>query len=178
MKLKVPENVEARTYTVEGDVLKTSRKYEAGDVIPKGEAVVLKDLACDRENPHTYAFVSNTESEEMDTENLLKGFDEAATTTGGSNYYMLTNGDNGVGFYWGEDNGTAFTSAAHKAYLALPGESPIKGFSLEDETTAIETLAMPATGSESQEIYNLAGQRMSRMQKGLNIVNGKKTLVK
>ena len=32
--------------------------------------------------------------------------------------------------------------------------------------------------TENAEIYNLAGQRMSGLKKGINIVNGKKVLVK
>ena len=32
--------------------------------------------------------------------------------------------------------------------------------------------------ANGQSIYNLAGQRLSKMQKGINIVNGKKVMVK
>jgi hypothetical protein len=32
--------------------------------------------------------------------------------------------------------------------------------------------------NEASSIYNLAGQRISKMQKGINIINGKKIVVK
>ena len=42
-------------------------------------------------------------------------------------------------------------------------------------TTGISRLL---TSPEEERVYNLAGQRLSNMQKGINIVNGKKVLVK
>ena len=39
-------------------------------------------------------------------------------------------------------------------------------------------VASPIKETEEGAIYNLAGQRMSKMQKGINIVGGKKILVK
>ena len=44
------------------------------------------------------------------------------------------------------------------------------------ENTLIK--AVETTETESKAIYNLAGQRVSKMQKGIYIVNGKKVLVK
>jgi hypothetical protein len=53
----------------------------------------------------------------------------------------------------------------------------VKGFAfgLEDDATAIETIA---NGQQTTEgaIYNVAGQRLNKTQKGVNIVNGKKIL--
>ena len=43
-----------------------------------------------------------------------------------------------------------------------------------DDPTAIEMVN--GQSSIVNEIYNLAGQRISKMQKGINIVNGKKIL--
>ncbi len=81
-------------------------------------------------------------------------------------------------------NGT--TIAANKAYLPVPNGivdtlsgSSVKSFTLvfEDETTGI-TETRKATREEVEAIFNLAGQRLNRTQKGINIVNGKKILVK
>ena len=47
-----------------------------------------------------------------------------------------------------------------------------------DETiTGIERVPEVQDGSEAT-IYNLAGQRLGKTQKGINIVNGKKILIK
>ena len=81
-------------------------------------------------------------------------------------------------------NGT--TIAANKAYLPVPtgivktlSGSSVKSFTLvfEDETTGI-TETRKANREEVEAIFNLAGQRLNRTQKGINIVNGKKILVK
>ena len=46
-----------------------------------------------------------------------------------------------------------------------------------DEETAIE--GVKANNSDNEgAIYNMAGQRVSKLQKGINIVNGKKIVVK
>ncbi|MBR1411533.1 MAG: hypothetical protein IJ577_00230 [Prevotella sp.] len=70
------------------------------------------------------------------------------------------------------------TLAAGRAYLALPIESSgVKyyiGFD-DDDATAISLTPNPSPVGEGS-IYNLAGQRLEKMQKGVNIVNGKKIL--
>ncbi|MBO4550592.1 MAG: hypothetical protein J5733_07655, partial [Bacteroidaceae bacterium] len=58
----------------------------------------------------------------------------------------------------------------------VPEGTDIKAFYFaEDDATGLE-----ANGQWSmvngQSIYNPAGQRLSKMQKGINIVNGKKIL--
>ena len=47
---------------------------------------------------------------------------------------------------------------------------------VEDTTQGIETIN--ATTTESLTIYNLQGQRLNGLQKGINIVNGKKVVIK
>lgn len=73
---------------------------------------------------------------------------------------------------------------AHKAYLQLPtAELPsagsVKEFTLRfvDITTGI-TETVKISADDAEKIFNLGGQRMSKMQRGINIVNGKKVLVK
>ena len=98
-----------------------------------------------------------------------------AKTAGVSNNYYLGLDGTTVGFYkW---DGT--TLKANRAYLdQSTAEAAVKGYILmfDDEPDAIKTLSdSPLKG---ENIYNLAGQRVSKMQKGINIVNGKKIMVK
>ena len=94
-------------------------------------------------------------------------------------FYALSHkGGKNVGFYWMAENGGAFNCPAHKAYLAVPVSSnPVKSFYAfdDDDPTSIQTID---NGQQTTEgaIYNLAGQRIQKMQKGINIVNGKKIL--
>ena len=57
--------------------------------------------------------------------------------------------------------------------------SGVKAFYFEgDDATGIENVnsALDANHNFDGAIYNLAGQRISKMQKGINIINGKKVL--
>lgn len=89
--------------------------------------------------------------------------------------YILSGGINGIGFY--RDGPT--TLAGFKAYLPASALASVKGFITWDfgDATAIQTISN-ALQSENREIYNLAGQRLNSLQRGVNIVNGKKVLVK
>ena len=44
----------------------------------------------------------------------------------------------------------------------------------DDDATGI--VSTPGETEEGTVIYNLSGQRLNKMQKGINIVNGKKVL--
>ncbi len=49
---------------------------------------------------------------------------------------------------------------------------------IDDEATSIEAIDNGEQASGKQEIFNLAGQRVNKAQKGIYIVNGKKVVVK
>ena len=84
------------------------------------------------------------------------------------------NNDNRIGFYH-VDN-ASFNLKANRAYLQSEG-SGVKGFVIDfdDNATGIETM-INGQSSMVNEIFNLAGQRLNKMQKGINIINGKKIL--
>jgi hypothetical protein len=101
---------------------------------------------------------------------------KAATTdvTADGTQFVLANGSKGVGFYKAEANSII---AAGKGYLEISGEAGVKGFygfEFNDATGIEETLSNSPLKGEN--IFNLAGQRMNKMQKGINIVAGKKVL--
>lgn len=65
---------------------------------------------------------------------------------------------------------------ANKAYLAVSNSDATRlTVTFDGETTAIKSIENAETNNA---IYNLNGQRVSKAQKGLYIVNGKKTIVK
>ena len=174
--LVVPENVEAYTYTVNNGKLEESYLYSTNEVIPAGTGVVLKAPAGE------YKFAVTTEAGLEDTDNLLFGFDEPSTTTApvaGNFLFYLLGVDNGkVGFYWGKAEGAAFTSGAHKAYLAVPTEqaSGLRGFSFDGSVVGINTIGVDMPEGNA---YDLQGRRVQQLQKnGLYIVDGKKMLAK
>lgn len=102
----------------------------------------------------------------------------SAAMEGDYKFYKLAYDDytnkTGLGFYYGATNGGAFTCKAGTAYLAVPSDQAVKSFTLSGAATGIKNVE---TATKSV-IYNLNGQRMNKMQKGINIVDGKKYLVK
>ncbi len=100
---------------------------------------------------------------------LLTGVYEETAAPVGS--YVLQNQDK-VGFYKVETEGIAMVGA-NRAYLTVP--SSVKAFYF-DEATAIKAIESLMAGKA--EIYDLNGRKMQSLQKGMNIVNGKKIMVK
>ena len=90
----------------------------------------------------------------------------------GDQYILAKPEGKEVAFYQAT-NGT--TIAAGKAYIEIFAAG-VKAFYFDfaGDATGIENLNNQDT--LNTPIYNLAGQRMSKMQKGINIVDGKKIL--
>jgi len=90
--------------------------------------------------------------------------------------YVLQNNDNKVGFYRVE-SGEEPTVGANRAYLTVPAAAgDVKAFFFGDDTaTAIQSVF---SGVAAGEIYDLSGRKLNKLQKGVNIVNGKKVMVK
>ena len=168
----IPEGVVARTYKIEGNVLSRSREYKKGDVLPKGTAVVLEA------KEGKYIFEETSKTGETDPYNALRGSDTKTTTSGGEVYYVFGKGSNGVGFYWKEANGKAFTTEAHKAYLVYTPSKTTNAKSFLGFDVALE-IQGPTVREKTifdGPIYNLSGQRVDKDYKGIIIVNGKKYL--
>lgn len=182
--VQLPANLQAATIDDEtSGTLTFNYRYSEGDVIPSGTPVLLKATAA---GEYTLTYAAN-DATAAPTGNYLYGSDEAVTTTGGgtgAKYYALQYGAGDkasvLGFYWVNTDGAAFTSGAHKAWLALPAAASASYLSLDadDMTTGIEHLA-PAlsSGEGAQSVFNLNGQRVSQPRKGLYLVNGKKVII-
>ena len=179
--LKVPEGVECLTYKVVDGALTVSKTYNADDVIPADEAVVIKASASGK-----VTFSVTTETAEKDSNSQLKGVDKATIISGGTDYkfYKLTLNSAGAagtaGFYWDKNsnNGSQINAAAHKCYLQVDADQVrgAKSFVFGDETDGVGQIEMGQ--SSNAEIYNLSGQRVQKAQKGIYIVNGKKVVIR
>ncbi|MBR6031464.1 MAG: hypothetical protein IKP36_05820 [Bacteroidaceae bacterium] len=132
-------------------------------VVPDGALEIFEDEV-DGQN----ALVKGL-TEPLDDVNVLKGTLEPIEAAG---KYVLAKPDGmPVSFY----EATTGTIAAGKAYLELPAGTEVKGFLFpDDDPTGIENLMIQNT--QNTPIYNLAGQRIGKMQKGINIMDGKKIL--
>lgn len=172
----MPEGVKGGVVTdakVEGTLV-VDYKYGLGSVVPAKSALLLNGA----KNDYEVALKLEEISEDV---NLLKGTSDESLTTSdeaGAKFYKFANDkDKGIGFYWGADNGAAFTNSANKAYLAVAGEaSAAKGFALGGVDTGIKEVT--EVGKMAGKIYNLQGMQQKGLQKGICIVNGKKFIVK
>lgn len=132
--------------------------------VPAGTAVVVKADAAD-----TYTLAPAASCPAIGT-NLLQAsegidFDPAATVTN----YILSQQEGKVGFY---PVASGYIPEG-VGYLQI-ASSEAKAFYSFEGTTAIGSIM--ANGNGSDTIYSLSGQRVQKMQKGINIINGIKVL--
>ncbi len=158
------------------------------DIIPKNVPVILRML------PNEEAGVSipgdlyqiktkqislTTSESELtidNSDNELIGSD-IDIYTAVTNSYILSFGSHGLGFYeW-----ATHPLEAHKAYVIKDPSNPAKAliFRFENDVTGINDAITEFKSDYSKEtIYNLNGLRLSKPQKGINIINGRKVWVK
>ena len=161
----IPAGVEAYTGAVNGNSLVMTALEGK---IPANTAVVLKAEA------EAYDFESTT-AEAFAGTNDLKGTVGGKATTSGS--ILTLQNKAAVGFYLYANDGDAIDLAGFKAYLDKPA-GEVKGFSLQFGTeTAINAIDNAPFASGSA-VFNLAGQRVQKTQKGIFVVNGKKVVIK
>ena len=129
--------------------------------VPAGTAVVVKAAE------GTYTVPATTDAVLGATNELVAA--TADVTADGTQYILAKQGTT-AGFAMAT---TGSTIAAGKGYLVI--NSPVKAFYGfdGDDATGINDIEL---AGENAPIYNVAGQRISKMQKGINIVGSKKIL--
>lgn len=176
---KAVEFVDATVYTVGVNENKLSLNEVKGNQVPANTGVLVQS----NETNAMYVYIESAPAIEG---NLLRASVTEQTTTGADDtkeykYYMLSyNKDNeNLGFYWGENDGAAFTSKAGRAYLAVEKTNEVaavKGFSLSDMETGVSQVC--GSAANKGVIYDLQGRRVERAVRGLYIMNGRKVMVK
>ena len=154
---------------------------EGGDVLKAGTPVIVKA----KEGPYNLAItMSNENAKSSLTGSLLRGnfVSQTLNQDGEAKKFIFANGNNGVGFYLLSNNAPS-TIGANKCWMewAMPAEANVRSFVIRfggGETTDIEEVEMEPARPVQQGIYNLAGQRLEVPQKGINIINGKKVVIK
>ncbi|MBQ5936299.1 MAG: hypothetical protein IJL50_00465 [Bacteroidaceae bacterium] len=135
---------------------------EQANTIPAQTAVVLKGAE------GYFSFTPAASAPAITGENELLGTAAPLTATGSE--YVLGKANETVGFYRAEE-GSAIPEG--KAYLV--SASGVKGFVLS-EGGATGIINLNDNLNLDEPIYNLSGQRLQKMQKGINIVGNKKVL--
>lgn len=172
--LTIPSRVQA--YYVSNLTETEATLTEIATTIPAGTPVVLKADAAG-----TYDFAITTGGTDVSASNKLAGqapaFAVSADDVNNKTYYTLQQNatHTAVGFYPKTAEGSI---AGFKAYLPAANfpSAGVKGlaFIFDDEATGINNLNANLNANEA--IYNIAGQKLQKMQRGINIVNGKKII--
>lgn len=153
--------------------------YKAGITVPAGTPLLLKGEVGE------YSYVILRDDTDAPSDNLLRGTEQetAIENDADTYFYKLAYLNGNLGFYWGAENGAAFTNGANKAYLALPisQSSNVNGFSFNSgSSTGISNVESKQI--EDGQIYSLTGVRMNgnlkTLPSGLYLMNGKKVIVK
>ena len=109
------------------------------------------------------------------TEGWLTGALNSTTDIPNGSYMLATNKTTKVQAFY-KVTGSSVKCAINKCYLTVPDvtEARTLYLDIDGEITAIEEVL----GDEMEHgaIYNLAGQRLTKAQKGINIINGKKVI--
>ena len=185
----LPEGVVAYILTSVAGTEPTYIKIaDAGESVAAATAMLLYSADVKDNNQATEITLTlsapSQSTPRRDDGNLLHGSDIKTTTTGGAKYYKLTYGsasghESVFGWYYGEDDGAAFTSPAHKAWLALPATNARAFLSLPgDEATGIATIENKHQNADNVW-YDLNGRRINApMTKGIYVKDGRKMVIK
>lgn len=156
-------------------------EYTAGETKNKPFIVEYTDETSmpTAEASKVYQFISYREG--AGTENVTVGWltgvlEDGCNVPEGS--YILSKKDGRMGFFQ-IGTGTTYNAAKYKCYLTVTAQEAAPKalyFDANGATTAISEIFGGQNGKV--EIYDLAGHRLNSLQKGVNIVNGKKIIVR
>ena len=162
--------------------------YTPGSLVPPLTPIVLKG------NAGNYIFPLTSTTEEAPAGNLLRGTLSDGNTASnddasGTTYYQLSMEEEGIGFYYGADNGAAFNIEANKAYLVLTTEQQqsmkqtgLIFTDIEEDVPAAIAPIRHAAHSAAHSLYDLGGRQVQpkhgTLPQGIYIMNGQKVLVR
>jgi hypothetical protein len=180
--MQIPDGVKA--YVVEADDLMMNGESgyiaptELKGIIPANTGAILMGAA------ETYNFIPSISYGTPVEDNMLVGYEaadnkadsqSAVTLPEGSTVYVLAVEKEVAGFYKKDKN---FNVYNNKAYLQIPGVQSARClvFDFGGETGVDEVKT--ENGNVKTDMYDLAGRRVKKAQKGVYIVNGKVQVVK
>lgn len=108
-------------------------------------------------------------------DNLLEGVLETTSVSEFSNNIYVLNGgqDSGIGFF---KLSSAANLSPYKAYYEDATGQGIQGYSFNFEEKIVTAIESIANENGMHEIFDLQGRRLHNVQKGLNIISGRKVI--
>ena len=179
----VPENLTVSEIGIDNNGKMDVRNYESGAIVPANTGVMVSATT-----PGNFKLDKSSEAgtSVLGDNNALRptgddGVSAADMDGNDSNckFYRLTmHNGTGIGFWWGNENGTAFAVGSNKAYMAVPTSvaGARNGFAFGDDATGISNVNINL--NDNDNCYDLQGRKVNKPGKGLYIVNGKKVVIK
>ena len=159
----------------------------AGKIVNAEDAptnIVLTEVAGELTAGEAYIFQVNEEANKLVAAYSEESAEAPIATNGLVGSFTRTDVDKGMYLLSGGKVvkcGTGCNIAANRAYIDM-SQVPVVDTSAAGVKLGIGDITVGIDGIQSEgttgSIYNIAGQRMSKLQRGLNIVDGKKVLVK
>lgn len=171
-KAEKPENVSL--YSVEEVDGTTLTLVEAAEITANTPYIVYADA---EETISETLTAYGTATKDGYQAGLLVGTLAGGEMTLGAGCYLLQKNNGVVGFYKCED-GKKYKLGANRAYLKYEAPAGVKAFFFGDENNETAITALSDLMNGKAEIYDLNGRKQQKLEKGVNIVNGKKVIIK
>lgn len=173
-KSKIPESVSAYTLNYTAGASNVVATSVEGTLAANTPVLINAEAGAKYSFVNTAIVSEATAGSGTHTFGALTGVYETTTVPEGS-YILWANASNPIGFYLSNNSKVA----SNRAYLTADGAG-VKGLLIDfsGEATGLEAIMEGEPRESKALIFNLAGQRISKLQKGVNIVDGKKILVK
>ena len=173
---EVPEGMKLYSNnSVDGNGVLTLTQITSPAIIEPGKPYIVEARAgnYNLSNTSKLTLIPDTKNEG----NLYGVLANGGVTVPADSYVLARNTNTGKQAFFRTDGNV--TCPQYKCYLTVGGGATAPKelyFDNEGTTTGIEAIF----GGENEEvvIYDLSGKRLSRLQKGVNIVNGHKVIVK
>ncbi|MBO7068264.1 MAG: Ig domain-containing protein [Bacteroidaceae bacterium] len=165
--------IEAYIATTKGDG--TGVNFTQINKVPAGTGVLLYKAGGTTEDIPIF---DGTGAEDVTDNVFVRGAGETVASVDGNlhNYILNKPSEKPLGFY----KAAGQMVATNRAYIQIDESAGVKEFftlpGMEDGADGISTIDNGELTIDNAAIYNLAGQRLNKVQKGVNIVNGKKIL--
>ena len=187
------------TSGLDGSTLTLNFEAGSSNIIPAGTPFIIKWESADEDiqNPVFSDVTISTATNDATVPGVLtfKGTYEPISYTSEDKSVLFMGGSNTL--YYPQPNLTDPNNPVYPridachAYFQLNGitagdpndpSSPVKAFVLnfgdEETTTSVLSMEEGRGKMEDVQIYNLAGQKLSKPQRGVNIINGRKVVIK
>lgn len=168
------DGTKVREFDTDVDVVSNTLTFKEATAIAAGKPYLIQPATTTANPEFTNVAITSTTGETV-TKDDFKFIGVVPQTA-----VKQTEGDGSVNYFLNTSNNIVKLSAdgnlkGMRAYFNAPAAAGVKLFiSGEDMPTCIESLGGNAI--ENGTIFNLAGQRVNKVQKGIFIVNGKKVV--